>query len=185
MERSAVLLLDLQHDFLGADGARRPVGRSRAATIINLANLILGKRVLPLAIPILVVNQFSARDHVGNFFRRHAAVAGTSGAEIDGRIHGAAGVKRIGKARPSAFSNPELDHELKAQNIRTLYVMGVFAEGCVRVTVLDALARGFEVTVLADGVGSDTEWKRRFGLWSMVRAGAKITHAPVPLAVPA
>lgn len=106
---------------------------------------------------ILVVNEFSARDHVGNFFRRHAAVAGTPGSDIDGRIRGAAGVKRIGKDRPSAFSNPEFDRELQAQHVRTLYVMGVFAEGCVRTTVLDALARGFEVFVLADGVGSNTE----------------------------
>lgn len=63
---------------------------------------------------------------------------------------------------------------MRAENITDLYVMGVFAEGCVRATVIDARHRGYAVHVLANAVASNASWKKRFGLWAMNRAGAVI-----------
>jgi len=53
-------------------------------------------------------------------------------------------------------------------------VLGVFAEGCVRSTVLDALKRGFGVVVSDRGVATNAAWKKRFALWAMSRAGAAV-----------
>lgn len=174
MPRSAILLMDLQHDFLGAAGCRMPVTPDSVAPIIDTANAILGKAMLKDALPVLVVNRFPEADRIGNFFRRGAAVAGTRGAELDSRIRHAGQVKVIEKASASAFSNPELERFLRAENIGEVYVMGVFAEGCVRATVLDARRRGYTVHVLADAVASNAAWKKQFGLWAMQRAGANI-----------
>lgn len=172
--RTAVLLMDLQTDFLGGEGARMPVDAAGAAEVIKTANAILAGEVLPSSLPIIIVNQFPCSDSIGNFFRRHAAVIGTPGAELDGRIEGAADIKTFAKSKPSAFSNPELEVFLKADNVTELYVMGVFAEGCVRSTVVDARKLGYNVVVPIDAVATNASWKKRFGLWAMKRAGATL-----------
>lgn len=82
------------------------------------------------------------------------------------------------KARSSAFSNLELEQFLRAERIGELYVLGVFAEGCVRATVLDARHRGHGVQVIADAVATNVAWKKAFALWAMRSAGAKMIPSP-------
>jgi len=171
---AAVLLIDLQKDFLDVEEGRMPVGRQDAYAVLKTANDVLSKRVLAAALPILVMNQFSAAERVANFFRKGSAIAGSAGAELDERLENHSHAKVIVKARPSAFSNPELLQYLQAQGVKELYVLGVFAEGCVRSTVLDAMKLGYSVHVLADAVATDASWKKRFAIWVMKRAGAVI-----------
>ncbi len=45
-----------------------------------------------------------------------------------------------------------LAQTLRARGVRHLYVMGLATDYCVRSSVLDALADGYEVTVVRDGV---------------------------------
>lgn len=177
MARSAVLLMDLQRDFLGAVGSRMPVQSEGAIAVISAANAVLNHEVLPQALPILVLNQFPATDRIANFFRKGAAIAGTPGASLDPRILTHGSVKVVTKASASAFSNPDLDRFLQAEQVTDLYVMGVFAEGCVRSTVLDARRRGYGVHVIASAVASNASWKKQFALWAMRRAGADIMQS--------
>lgn len=174
MSRSAVLLLDLQHDFLGAVGGRMPVDPAGAAAVLKTANAILDGAVLPGALRILVVNEFPATQRMANFFRRGAAVAGTLGAALDARLHAVGAARVFSKAQSSAFTNPDLEPYLRAENITALYILGVFAEGCVRATVTDARMRGFAVTVLTDAIATNAPWKLQFALWAMRRAGATL-----------
>lgn len=176
MPQAAVLLMDLQRDFLDTQRGRMPVDRPGAEAVLLAANEVMSRRVLPDALPVLIVNQFPKSDRMGNFFRKGAAVAGSAGAEIDDRVQGAKDAKAFAKGSPSAFSNPQLDNFLQANHVHTLYVLGVFAEGCVRSTVLDALKRGYRVVVDEDAVASNATWKKRFALWSMKRAGARVTR---------
>lgn len=173
MTRSATLLIDLQSDFLAPDG-RMPVDQIDATRIIATANAILAGRVLPGVLPILVVNQFPKSDRIGNFFRHHAAVAGSSGAQLDRRIRPPGGAVVIEKASPSAFTNPRLDELLRQHAVKDLTILGVFAEGCVRSTAVDALRHGYHVTVPADAIGSNANIKRRFAIWAMRRAGVSV-----------
>jgi nicotinamidase-related amidase len=166
--------MDLQHDFLGANGSRMPVDTKGAAAVLGAANAILAKEVLASAIPVLVVNQFPASARIGNSFRNGAAVEGSAGAQLDGRLHNSAGIKVITKSCPSAFTNPELDAFLRAQGVREIYVLGVFAAGCVCATVRDAAQHGYKVNVIADVVASNARWKKKFALWVMKRAGATL-----------
>src|SRR5512143_468194 len=68
----AVLLLDLQRDFLGGAEARLPVDAPGAAAVLRTANAILAKRVLPAALPVLIVTQFPASARLANFVRKGA-----------------------------------------------------------------------------------------------------------------
>lgn len=164
--------MDLQTDFLAQGEARMPVAAPDAERVLETANAILDGKILQSALPILVVNQFPRSARIGNFFRRYAAVAGTPGAALDGRIRRRSDTTVIAKSAPSAFSNPELDTLLRARGVTQLCIFGVFAEGCVRSTALEAVRRGYSVTVPVDAIGSNAAWKRRFARWSMRRAGA-------------
>ena len=177
MARSAALLMDLQRDFLGAEGSRMPVQPEAVPGVIETANAILGGEALPKVLPILIVNRFPATDRIANFFRNGAAVSGTPGAGLDPRILAPSMVNVLVKERPSAFTNPGLDRLLQAEGITDLYVLGVFAEGCVRSTVLDARRRGYAVHVIANAVATNASWKKRFALWAMRRSGANVIQS--------
>ncbi|MBF0480725.1 MAG: isochorismatase family protein [Desulfovibrionaceae bacterium] len=174
MPESAVLLVDLQRDFLDCKGGRLPVDRLGAEAAIRAANEVLSRRVLAGALPVFVVNEFSPGARVANFFRNNAAVAGGAGAMIDPRIERVWTARCFSKAAPSAFSNPGLEAYLRAEGVKKLHVLGVFAEGCVRATAIDAVRLGFAVVVHARAVASNARWKKRFALWAMRRAGAAI-----------
>ena len=172
--RSAVLLLDLQRDFLAAERARMPVGQEAARRVLTGANAVLDGAVLKGALPVLVVNRFPSSDWLGNFFRRGAAIDGSTGAEIDERVHTREGVKVFTKSRSSAFSNKELVAYLTENSISQVFILGVFAEGCVRATAVDAVKRGLKVIVPTCAIGTSSEVRRRFAQWAMGRAGVKL-----------
>ncbi len=174
VSRSAALLLDLQHDFLGAAGSRMPVDPAGAWAVLRAANAVLDGALLPGALRIVVVNEFPPAQRLANFFRRGAAVAGTPGAALDARLHPVGTARLFSKSRSSAFTNPGLEPYLRAERVTELYVLGVFAEGCVRATVADARKFGFPVTVLPDAIATNAAWKLRFALWAMRRAGATL-----------
>jgi nicotinamidase-related amidase len=175
----AVLLVDLQRDFLDRGRGRMPVGASGAKAVLRVANDVLSQRTLVGALPILVMNQFPSTARLANFFRKGAAIIGSAGAELDGRLERSGSEQVFTKALPSAFSNPELERYLRANGVQDLYVLGVFAEGCVRSTALEAVKRGYTVHVIADAVASNAAWKKTFALWAMARAGAEILPSVV------
>ena len=174
MPISAVLLIDLQRDFLDLEKGRMPVDEWGAKAVLRVANEVLSKRILADALPIFVVNQFPSTARLGNFFRKGAAILGSAGAALDGRLERSGSEEVISKASPSAFSNPELERCLRAHDIQDIYVLGVFAEGCVRSTAVDAVKHGYTVHVIADAVASTAAWKKAFALWAMARAGVEI-----------
>lgn len=179
MSKSAVLLLDLQRDFLDLEKGLLPVDAWGAKAVLRVANEVLSKRILVDALPILVMNRFPATARLANFFRKGAAIVGSAGAELDGRLERSGSEAVITKASPSAFSNPELEGYLRSHGIQDIYVLGVFAEGCVRSTAVDAVKHGYTVHVIADAVASNAAWKKAFALWAMARAGAQILPSVV------
>ncbi len=174
MPESAILLMDLQRDFLDREAGRMPVDERGAKAALQVANEVLSRQVLVGVLPILVMNQFPASAGIANFFRHGAAISGTAGAELDPRLQRSGSEMVVNKARPSAFSNPELQRCLDSHGVKKIYVLGVFAEGCVRATVVDAVKLGYSVVVIADAVATNAAWKKSFALWAMARAGAEI-----------
>ena len=170
MPRCAALLLDLQTDFLASSGARMPVGEVEANRVLAAANSVLAGQALIGALPVLVVNQFPRSAWIPNLFRNGAAVAGTTGASLDARLRAAPTVRLFTKASSSAFTNPELAPYLNANAVQKVFILGVYAEGCVRATAIEAVRLGYEVVVPLEAVGTNSELKRRFAFWAMRRA---------------
>jgi nicotinamidase-related amidase len=177
--------MDLQCHFLDRSGGRVTVDEQGAQTVIRVANEVLSRRILADALPVLVKNQFPATARIASFFRHGAAVRGTPGAELDPQLVRSGSELVITKSSPSAFSNPELERYLHAHGVQDIYVLGVFAEGCVRSTVAEAVKRGYAVHVIANAVATNAPWKKAFALWAMARAGAGILPSVVSPCSPA
>lgn len=88
----------------------------------------------------------------------------------------------------SAFeaTSGDLEGWLRQNGVNGLYVCGLATDYCVRATVLDALARGFAVHVVADAVAAVHPDGPPDGgphaLQEMVAAGAHLVHSAMVMA---
>lgn len=66
-----------------------------------------------------------------------------------------AGDARIDKIHGSSFKETNLAEVLAVQGVQHLYVTGAQSENCVNATTVDALERGFKVTLISDAHTTD------------------------------
>ena len=151
--RPALLLVDLQNDFLQRPGLLPGVDELLPSVIDILA------AARAAGMPIAHVRTRVLAD--GSDCMPHwrgagilECVAGTPGEmappALAAREHEAVFYKRFF----SGFGNPDLESWLRQEAVTELWVAGVYTHGCVRATVLDAYERGYQVTVVADAIAS-------------------------------
>ena len=169
MKNTALLLLDLQNDFLHEKGAYGRAGqgspaiaalpaklkpladlvRSRGGVVIaTLFTLVPGRGGEPIISPHLkALRPFLAR---GDF------VPGSWGQSLIDEL--APADFTVEKLAYSAFYMTRLEWILRKAEIEKIYVGGIVTNGGVASTVRDAHVREFEITVLEDGCAafSDT-----------------------------
>ena len=169
----ALEFIDLQHDFLADDGRLR-IERGQVPSVVGAARK-LAELARERGIPVAhVVNLFPRRS-IANLFRKFAAIEGSPGARIEERCpQPLPGEPTFEKARGDAFHRPGLQQWLEERGAKRLIVAGVFANACVKQTALSALAKGFEVIVVADGVGAGSEKSRLRGLRNIESAGGRV-----------
>jgi acyl-CoA reductase-like NAD-dependent aldehyde dehydrogenase/nicotinamidase-related amidase len=150
--RAVLLLVDLQNDFLAAEG----LFPARDQLVSGAARLLEGCRAA--SVPVVHVWTTVSRqvdDRMPHWRRdgRWQCVAGTEGHRPPESLR-PRDERVVHKTHFSAFSAPELGPCLGELRADTLIVAGVHLHGCVRATVLDGYARGFRVWVVQDAVGS-------------------------------
>ena len=94
------------------------------------------------------------RDGVPVFYVQHTGVGlvqGSEGWQLHPRLQPAAGEPIIGKCHPSALKGTPLCDELQRRGVTRLVVTGLVSHGCVRATCVDALQKGYQVVLVADG----------------------------------
>ncbi len=173
MSGVALLAIDLQRDFLEANG-RQSVGPERAARVIETSNRLVKHAAVAGWQTIFIKNEFSKNDWFGNLLRGGSAIQGSAGAEMDPRVMVPENAPMIRKNKASAFTNPALEDLLKKSAIRQVIVLGVMTEACVRATAKAARSRALQVTLVSDAVASRFEWLHRVGLIAMRKAGVEI-----------
>ncbi len=150
---TALLIVDVQHDFLPGGALAVPAGDEVIEPICaaaERADLIVASR------------DGHPPDHCsfvaqGGTWPPHC-VEGTPGAHLHARIEGLEPDLVVVKATAadrdaySAFDGTGLVATLRGRGVDRLIVGGLATDYCVRASVLDALREGFAVTVLADGV---------------------------------
>ncbi len=93
---------------------------------------------------------------IANFFRKHSALKGSTGVELDERLLKVNNVY-FSKNKANAFSNPELTRFFNGNGIKEIHIVGLFTEGC-------SLHNNFHTTVVKDAVAGSSDKKRLIAL---------------------
>lgn len=154
-ESTGLLVIDVQERLM-------PVISNKEEVFSNVNKLLKGAEILGLEA--IVTEQYPKG-------------LGSTCAEVEIPSH--AGV--IEKICFSCLQSEEVNAQLKLSNRKSLIVCGVEAHICVLKTVLDALAEGYEVHVVADAVGSRANTNKSLALERMRQSGAFICSTEMAL----
>jgi nicotinamidase-related amidase len=150
--KPALLLIDLQRDYLDAPGlepAADEIVRGAAALLDGCR-----ARGIP-ALHVRTTVSPGGEDRMPHWRRAGITrcVEGTPGHRAPPEL-GERDETVIRKAWFSPFTDPELERALKRVEATDLVLAGVHLHGCVRATALDAYQRGLRVWIATDAVGS-------------------------------
>ena len=164
-DRTALLVVDLQHDFADPGGSLYVRGGEE---VLSVANREVAKATAAGAL-VLYTQDWHPSDtpHFekdGGLWPVHC-VGGTRGADLLPGLDVRGPVVRKGAGGEdgySAFSvrDPKSGAEmptgterlLTGRGVTRLVILGLATDYCVRWTALDAIERGFDVTVLREGI---------------------------------
>lgn len=149
--KAAVLVLDMQKDFLSPDGAF-PVDTAQGDAALAATNTML--EGLPIDADVVYAKNDFAPEDISNPFRGNSAIAGSEGAELDDRLLLLDDAPLFSKQESDAFSNDDFDAYLRDAEVTHVVLSGVYADGCVYATALAAQQRGYDVTILTDAVAT-------------------------------
>jgi nicotinamidase/pyrazinamidase len=156
-ESDALLIVDVQRDFLPGGALAVEAGDEVVPVLARL-----NERFVAAGLPVIASRDWHPSDHCS--FRESGGpwpphcVAGTPGAEIDDGLKLGPGTRLVNKATAageeaySAFEGTDLAAWLREHGVRRLFIGGLATDYCVKSTALDALAAGFDVVLLEDGV---------------------------------
>ena len=196
---TAMLIVDFQNDFTPGGALPVPDGHTIAATLNRLAAehdyVIATRDWHPVDHGSFEDVAIDERRWDGTeppkIWPPHC-IAGTDGAELHDALDRSRVDETIDKGQDphsqgySGFHGTALARKLRRRGIDCLVVGGLATDYCVKNTVLDALAEGFDVTVVEDAVrGVDVnEGDSERALAEMADAGARIVSSRELLAAP-
>jgi nicotinamidase-related amidase len=180
MGKAALLIIDMQNDFVLENSPHRVAG---ARTVVPKIQAVLAefrKRALPV-FHIVRVHRSDGSDveiiRQEKFRKQPFAVAGTHGAAVIDELTPRTGEYVVEKIRMSAFIGTELDLMLRTLGITTVFVTGIQTPNCIRTTVFDAIAYNYPAVLIDDAVGAATEEIHRANLRDMETIGVRIARS--------
>lgn len=150
--QKALLVIDIQEDYTGTT-AKSPFPYKDSERLITIVNKIIEEASKRNIITVYIRQEFDG------FFGRMlskivghgTAIKGKPGTEFDKRINIMSN-HCFSKPMPDAFSNPKFEAFLDKHQINELYLVGLDAAGCVYFTAKGALKRGYQVSIIKDGI---------------------------------
>ncbi|MHB1591257.1 MAG: isochorismatase family protein [Sulfuricella sp.] len=153
----ALLLVDVQNDFLPGGSLAVPAGDE----VIPALNRYI-QAFRRASLPIYATRDWHPIDHCsfraqGGLWPPHC-IADSTGAAFSPKLDLPPVAVVIAKATRrdadtySGFEGTELEQRLRMDGINRLFVGGLATDYCVLNTVKDALARGFDILLLLDGI---------------------------------
>jgi len=184
--KTALVIIDLQNDFLDAKGAYARSGDTNPPALLLPARVAGVARALKAAGGLVVASQFTLwPDAAGEpmvsphlkalrpYLRKGDFAPGSWGQANVDALAGLVDVA-VSKVAYSAFFNTQLDWVLCRAGIDTVAVCGIVTNGGVASTVRDAHMRDYRTLVLADGCAAFGEERHQTSLADM-RNVAEVT----------
>ncbi|MFM1989980.1 MAG: hypothetical protein RJA99_2937 [Pseudomonadota bacterium] len=181
--RTALLVVDLQNDFLAPDGAYARGGAASEAARALPARVAPLARALKAAGGMVVASRFTlwpdaagepmVSDHLRAlrpFLARGDFAPGSRGQQVVDALDPLVDV-RVDKVAYSAFFSTQLDWVLRHAGIDTVVVGGIVTNGGVASTARDAHVREYHVQVLADGCAAFREQTHAASLADLATVG--------------
>ncbi|CAM5236103.1 Cysteine hydrolase OS=Streptomyces tendae OX=1932 GN=GUR47_36690 PE=4 SV=1 [Streptomyces tendae] len=128
---SALLVIDMQNTTIA-------MAHRAAETVAAIAGL--SERARASGVPVVTVRQRDA-----------GMVPGTEGWRVVPELAPREGEPVVDKATPDSFLDTDLDAILRARGVTEVVVTGFATEVCVDTTARQALSRGYDLVVVADG----------------------------------
>lgn len=159
MTHTALLIIDMQHDFAVPGGACEVPGAH--ATIPHIRRVLSFFRSSNQPV-FHVVREYRSDgsdveiSRLATFAKAPMVVPGTPGARIAPGLEPIEGEYRIVKQRFSAFMATELDLILRRKKIERVVVAGTQLPFCLRTTLFDGLCLGYDMVLLTDASSSRT-----------------------------
>ncbi|WP_418694105.1 isochorismatase family protein [Adlercreutzia equolifaciens] len=179
--RAAFLLIDMQNGFIDAASPLCIAGA--AATVPACAHALAAAREHGLAV-LHVRRAYAADGSDVEAVRwetwaeggRPLSAADPASLDCPPELSPAPGEPVIMKPSWSAFFGTDLAALLRARGIGTLVLAGTTTPNCVRSTVYDGLALGFNVAVLRDATSSRSPEAQEANLADMEAVGIQLLH---------
>lgn len=173
MAKEALLVIDMLNDFV-LEGAPLEVPETRKVLPVIKTEI---EKARSEGKPVIYICDSHDPDDME--FKRFGwpphAVKGTEGAKVVKELEPQRGDTIIEKTTYSGFYNTKLDETLKSLGIQSLRLTGCVTHICVMFTASDATLRGYDVTVVKDGVAGLSKEDHEAALRIMKNVmGAKI-----------
>ena len=168
---TALVMVDLQNDFVHADGwvAQQQVpgflGDTGIDAVLDRSQALLDaarqSHVLTVFVRMLGDDRYLSPALYAQYMRNHGherppcVQEGTWGADFFGDLRPAGHPREfsVDKHRYSAFIGTRLDQLLRSNGIRTIVVCGVATTGCVESTIRDGFMLDYYVVIARDACG--------------------------------
>jgi len=158
--RTAVLVVDMQNDFVHERGAL--VVPAAAATVDPIRRLL--RRARAAGVPVVYTQDWHAPDDAEFRIWPPHCVAGTWGAEVVDPLAPRPEEARIHKTTYDPFFRTDLDALLAGRGVENLVVVGTVANICVLHAAASAALRGIRPVVPQDGVSALAPFDQLFAL---------------------
>uniref|UniRef100_A0A5B7BML7 Putative isochorismatase hydrolase family protein n=1 Tax=Davidia involucrata TaxID=16924 RepID=A0A5B7BML7_DAVIN len=161
-KNTALLVIDMQKDFILPDGLMRVDGGQAIVPKVVKAVEVARQRGI---LVIWVVREHDPLGRDVELFRRHLYSGGKAGPTSKGSVGAELvdgllmkeGDYKVVKMRFSAFFATHLHSFLQTSGINSLVVVGVQTPNCIRQTVFDAVALDYQsVSVIVDATAAAT-----------------------------
>jgi nicotinamidase-related amidase len=198
-QTTALLVVDLQNDTVGEQGAFADSGAAEFATRHGVVEKV--KRLVEAAraagMPIVHIHHLDSPGYVDatlnaplfqSIVDADALVRGTWGGEPITGLEPQAGDHVVEKQRMSSFNGTSLDVKLRGLGTRKIVVCGAWTNFAVEHTCRDGADLGYEVVIVSDGTATiSDEWQRAALTYALTRIAeqATVDELMEGLAIPA
>lgn len=158
--QNALFVIDIQEDYTGTT-AKSPFPYKDSERLILTVNKVIKEASKKDMIIVYIRQEFEgfAGKMISKLVGHGTAIKGNAGTQLDKRFDIISDYS-FTKPMPDAFTNPELEVFLRDHNVSKLYLVGLDAAGCVHYTAKGALKRGYEVSIIKDGIAllAEKQW---------------------------